>query len=221
MGYNTTQNNTDPDVIFSAAFEQLNEQGILPFNSLQVSGDGLEDDDYIETAHFDEEVGGTVLDAYVYYVGEGWYDLQKGYSLIDDTVGLKLGESAWYMSSTPKTVTTAGQVYSQDFKIHTFVEPDTLVASAYPVPFCPNSANVSWAIGDDTYIETSRFDEEVGGTMLDPYVYYNGEGWYTPGYQLMAPTDSLAAPGVGFWLMLSEDPAECSFTEVSPLAKDL
>ena len=68
---------------------------------------------------------------------------------------------------------------------------------------------------DDDQIQTAYTDEN-GITRLYGYVYF-GE-WYNEDMDPLAETDSIAAPGTGFWLILND--ASETFSEVSPLAKN-
>ena len=208
VGYNTTANEAgDAAFIFGASFNSMAVDGVIPFKDL-VCPEGFEDDDQIQTPYTDEQ-GFTQLRNY-YYFGE-WLD--ENYDSVADTDGVELGKSAWFVTSSAKTITTAGEVKKGNF-IHTFTETADMVTSAFPVPFCPNSENVSWGVSDDTQIQTAYTDES-GFTQLRNY-YYFGE-WLDENYDSLAADDAVVGPGVGFWFLIGD--ATETFTEVSPLAE--
>ena len=209
VGYSTTDNTAeDTSFIFGAPFSGIATKGVISFKDLACPQE-FEDDDQIQTAYTDEN-GITRLYGYVYF-GE-WYN--EDMDPVADEDGIPLGSSAWFISSSAKTITTSGEV-SNDNVIHTFTETSALVSSAFPTPFCPNSENVSWGVSDDAQIQTAYTDEN-GITRLYGYVYF-GE-WYNEDMDPLAETDSIAAPGTGFWLILND--ASETFSEVSPLAKN-
>ena len=151
---------------------------------------------------------------YVYvYFGE-WYN--EDMDPVSDADGVRQGGSAWFVSAsgTPKTVTVAGEVKKTNH-IHTFTESSELISSAFPVPFCPNSADVSWGVSDETQIQTAYTDER-GITQMYVYVYF-GE-WYNEDMDPVAEDEAIAQPGAGFWIILQD--ATETFSEVSPLAKE-
>lgn len=152
---------------------------------------------------------------YEYWDGDGWADLDM-MEPVDDTVGLFIGSGAWYVSSSPKSITIAGEV-KKGFHIHTFTDPLSIVASAFPMDFCPNSANVSWGCSDGTQIQVPFTEAASGLTKLKMYEYWDGDGWAD--LDLMEPIDAgcaITTAGKGFWFVTS-DPASTSFTEVGPL----
>ena len=208
VGYQTAANTAeDQSYIFGASFRGVNELGVVPFNSLSCEG-GFEDDDQIQTAYTDER-GLTQLYGYVYF-GE-WYN--EDMDPVEDTDGLTQGGAAWFISAGDyKNITTAGEVPKVPY-IHTFTETSALVTSAFPGGFCPNSADVSWAVSDDTQIQTAYTDER-GLTQLYGYVYF-GE-WYNEDMDPIDADFAVAGSGVGFWLILTD--ASETFTEVSPIA---
>ncbi len=206
VGFQTMQNTAnDAAYIFSASFRGINATGVIPFSSLTCA-EGFADDDQIQTAYTD---GDGVTQLYIYsYFGE-WLD--EDYNTAEG--GLPNGSSAWFISSgDPKTITTSGEVLKSNY-IHTFTETSALVASAYPGAFCPNSANVSWSVSDDTQIQTAYTDGD-GVTQLYVYSYFSE--WMDEDYNTLDASDSVAEPGAGFWIILQD--ADDTFAEVSPLA---
>lgn len=181
---------------------------MIPFSALS-SPEGLEDEDAIQVAYTDER-GLTKMHDFVYF-GE-WYN--EDMDPVNDDDGIPLGGSAWFISSgNPKTITTSGEVRKGNY-IHTFTEPSALISSAFPQKFCPNSANVSWGVSDETSIQTAYTDER-GLTKMHDYVYF-GE-WYNEDMDPLAADDAIVNAGTGFWIILV-DPSE-TFSEVSPLAE--
>lgn len=208
IGYNTTRNEAEDNAfIFGASFNSLSVNGIVPFKDID-SPQGFDDDDQIQTAYTDER-GFTQLYVYSYF-GE-WLD--ENYDSVPDDAGIPVGGSAWFLSTSPKTVTTSGEVLKNNFT-HTFTEPSSLVVSAFPTAFCPNSENVSWGVSDDTQIQTAYTDER-GFTQLYVYSYF-GE-WLDENYDSVPSEQAIVGPGVGFWLLL-QDVAD-TFSEVSPVAE--
>ena len=207
VGYNTTDNTAgDASFIFGASFNAVNGNGV-PFNSL-ICPEEFEDDDQIQTAYTDER-GLTQMHIFFYF-GE-WLD--EEYNPIAEDEGLPLGGSAWFISSsgTAKTLTTSGEVRKTNF-IHTFTEPSSLITSAFPMPFCPNSENCSWGCSDDTQLQTAYIDER-GLTQMHIFFYF-GE-WMDEEYNTIAADAVVASPGQGFWIIL-QDQGD-TFSEVSPI----
>ena len=181
----------------------------MPFSSLTCAG-GFTDDDQIQTAYTDSNTGLTKLYVYSYF-GE-WLD--EDYNSVADTDGLPQGSAAWFISSSDyKNITTSGEVTKAPY-IHTFTETSALVTSAFPGGFCPNSANVSWSVSDDSQIQTAYTDSNTGLTKLYVYSYF-GE-WMDEDYNTVDADFAVAGPGVGFWLILPD--ASDTFSEVSPVA---
>ena len=209
VGYQTVENTAeDASYIFGASFRGINETGVVPFNALSCAG-GFTDDDQIQTAYTDSD-GITQLRNY-YYFGE-WLD--EDYNSVSDTDGLPQGGAAWFVSSGDcKNVMTSGEVTAGNY-IHTFTETSALITSAFPGAFCPNSANVSWAVSDDTQIQTAYTDSD-GITQLRNY-YYFGE-WLDEDYNSIDADFSVADSGMGFWLILTD--ASETFSEVSPIVE--
>ena len=166
------------------------------------------DDDQIQVAYTDDS-GLTQLRNYFYF-GE-WLD--EEYASVSDTDGLPFSKAAWFVSaSDPKTITTAGEVKKDNY-IHTFTETSDMITSAFPVPFCPNSANVSWGVTDDAQIQVA-YTDELGITQLRNYFYFSE--WLDDEYNTLAEDDAIVGPGVGFWFIIN-DSSE-TFTEVSPIS---
>ena len=208
VGFQTMQNTADDAAyIFGASFKGMgNTSGVVPFSSLTCAT-GFEDDDQIQVAYTDGD-GFTQLYGYAYF-GE-WLD--EDYNSVTTEDGIPNGGAAWFISAgDPKTITTSGEVPKANF-IHTFTETAALVTSAFPGAFCPNSANVSWAVSDDTQIQTAYTDGS-GFTQLYGYAYF-GE-WMDEDYNTLAEDDAIVEAGAGFWLVLND--ADETFSEVSPL----
>lgn len=104
-------------------------------------------------------------------------------------------------------------------------DPKTLVSSAYPVPFRPNSASVSWPNAQDDDDIQYAYTDEKGKTQLGEYYYYTEEyglgdaGWYNEGLELLDADTAIVGVGEGFWY-IPVDPATASFCEVSPLGDE-
>ena len=145
-----------------------------------------------------------------FYFGEQWLD--SDYSPVAETDGIDLGKSAWFLTTSAKSITTAGQVRKENFT-HTFTETSQLVVSAFPGAFYPNSANVSWGINNETQIQTPYVDDD-GLTQMNVFFYF-GE-WMDSDYSTIAADYAVAQSGDGFWLLMSD--ASETFSEVSPLA---
>ena len=93
-----------------------------------------------------------------------------------------------------------------------------LAGSAFPVEFCPNSSNVTWGFESYDQIQTAFVDDN-GITQLHTYEYDESDGWldYDDGYRVLDSDESIAGPGVGFWVLLGSESS--TFTEVSPIAE--
>ena len=213
VGYNTAQNNSEAWQFIGASFQNVSDGGLITLNSLN-SPEGIEDGDQIQIAHCDED-GVTYMTDYEYWDGDGWVDLESS-EPVGDEVGFELGHGAWFFSATPKSITTAGQVKGENH-IHTFTEPWTVITSAFPGNFCPNSENVSWGCLDGDQIQVPFCDED-GVTSMTDYEYWDGDGWVDlSSSEVLDPDFALVQAGRGFWFFTGS-PAESSFTEVSPIA---
>ena len=177
---------------------------------------------------FTDENGKTQLGEYYYYTEEtlgadGWYD--QDFNFINDTQYLTWGQGVWFISADgPKNITTAGEVL-KGHKIHTVTDPKTLVSSAYPVPFCPNAASVTWPNAQDEDDIQYAFTDENGKTQLGEYYYYTeatlgADGWYDQDFNLLDADTAIVGVGEGFWY-IPVDPATASFCEVSPLGDEV
>jgi hypothetical protein len=144
----------------------------MPFNSLACA-EGFSDGDQIQTAYTDEN-GLTQMKGYEYWDGDGWADSDM-MDVVEEGTGLELGTGAWFISESPKSVITSGGVKKNNH-IHTVTEPWSIVVSAFPAAFCPNSANVSWGCADGSQIQTAYTDDN-GLTQMKGYEYWDGEGW--------------------------------------------
>ena len=216
MGYNTTPTTEDSSIIVGASFTAVDGTGFVPFSAL-TSPQGLVTDDQIQKAYTDGN-GLTQLKTFVYDEDDGWLDTEEGYEPCGDTEGLDLGTSVWFVSAGgAKSITTSGAVKSGT-KTHTFTEKSVLCSSAFPVDFCPNSANVSWGIETDDQIQVAYTDDNHI-TQLRTYVYDEDDGWLDAedGYRTLDANEPLVAAGQGFWLILQD--AASTFTEVSPIAE--
>ena len=194
--------------IFGASFNTIGGNGTIPFKDLGCV-EGFADEDQIQTAYTDE-FGTTQMKMYVYF-GE-WLDDE--YNPVEDTAGIAQGGSAWFISSEPKSIQTSGEVSRAPF-VHTFTESSQLIASAFPQAFCPNSANVSWGVSDESQIQTAYTDEN-GTSQMRMYVYF-GE-WLDDEYNTLDPDQAIVDAGMGFWIILND--ASETFTETSPLAAE-
>ena len=147
---------------------------------------------------------------------DGWLDTEE-YAPCGDDVGLALGQSAWLISAgEPKSVTTAGAVRNTN-AIRTFTETSSLISSAFPTPFYPNGANVSWGTQSGDQIQVAYTDEN-GFSQFTVYEYDEADGWLdTEEYAPLEADTAVVGPGIGFWLILQD--ASSTFTEVSPLAE--
>ena len=216
VGYNTALNTQDTLSFIGASFEGINETGIIPFNSLTCP-EGLSDGDGIQTAFTDPDTGSTNLKLYEYWEGDGWADLDL-MEPVDDTVGLNIGSGAWFSSASPKSITIAGSVKKGTY-IHTITDPLSIVASAFPVDFCPNGENVSWGCPDGSGIQVPFTDPDTGSTNLKLYEYWEGDGWAD--LDMMEPISAdcaITTAGKGFWFVTG-DPTSTTFAEVGPLAE--
>lgn len=150
---------------------------------------------------------------------DGWYNEELDY--IGDSQYLTWGQGVWFISADgPKNLTTAGEIV-KGHKIHTMTDPRTLVSSAYPIPFCPNAACVTWTGAQDEDDIQVAYTAN-GKTKLRDYFYYtedygmDTDGWYSEELDLLEADQAIAGAGEGFWY-IPVDPASASFTEVSPL----
>ena len=214
VGYNTADNTAgDPWQFIGASFEGVGTSSFISLNSL-TSPDGIDDGDQIQIAHCDEN-GTPFMKDYEYWDGDGWVDLETS-EPVGDEVGFELGHAAWFISSSPKSITTAGQVKNVPH-IHTFTEPWTIVCGAFPVDFCPNGQNISWGCLDGDQIQVAHCDEN-GTPYMKDYEYWDGDGWVDLETSETLDADfALVAAGKGFWF-ITASPEDSSFTEVSPLA---
>ena len=164
---------------------------------------------------FTDEDGNVHMKGYEYWDGDGWADPDSG-DIIDDTIGFALGQGAWFISSTPKSITTSGGVKKANHT-HTFTEPWSIIVSAFPGEFCPNSENVSWGCLDGDQIQVPWCDED-GNTHMKGYEYWDGDGWADPDSgDILEPTFAVTTAGRGFWF-ITTDPENVTFSEVSPIA---
>ena len=215
VGYNTTENEAEDTMVFvGASFENVGEGEFIPLSAIQCV-EGFEDGDQFQTSFMDE-IGAVNFKIYEYWDGDGWAD-PDSMEIVGDNIGFTLGQAAWFISSSPKKLTFAGGVHKDNF-IHTFEESMTIATSAFPVPFCPNSANVSWGCNDGDQIQTS-FMDEIGAVNFKIYEYWDGDGWADPDtMEIIEPDFAVVTPGKGFWFITS-DPESVTFSEVSPLAE--
>ena len=176
--------------------------------------EGFEDGDQIQKAHVDQ-YGIVSFKVYEYWLGDGWAD-QDLMDVVGDDVGFSLGEAAWFISGTAKQITTAGGVKKTPHT-HTFNQTWSVVSSAFPINFCPNSADVSWAAQDGDQIQVPWVDD-YGIVQFNAYEYWTGEGWADSAAMELLDADSvITTAGKGFWYITS-NPADVSFAEVSPIA---
>jgi hypothetical protein len=185
-------------------------------------------EDDIQFSYTDSKTGKTKLGDYLYFTEdyglgeEGWYSEEM--EPIGDTQYLKWGQGVWFIGSDgPKDITTSGEV-TKGHKIHTMTDPKTLIANFYPVPFCPNSASVSWPnvqAEDDIQVAYTQ----AGKTKLRDYLYFTedyglgDEGWYNEDMELLDPTFPIAGVGEGFWY-IPGDFESAAIAEVSPLGDE-
>ena len=213
VGYNTALNVEDPWQFIGASFECIGEAGMITLDEL-TSPEGIEDGDQIQMS-FTDDFGRTQMKGYEYWGGDGWADPDSG-EIIGDSVGFTLGQGAWFISASPKSITTAGGVKKENH-IHPITEPWSINASAFPTDFCPNSENVSWGCNDGDQIQVP-FTDEKGRTQMKGYEYWAGDGWADPDSGEILEADfAVQTAGKGFWFITGE-PEGVTFTEVSPLA---
>ena len=197
-----------------ASFECIGEGSMITLNSI-TSQEGIVDGDQIQMAYTDEE-GLVHMKGYEFWDGDGWADPDSG-DIVGDDVGFTLGQAAWFISAEPKSITMAGGVKKANHT-HTFVDPMTIITSAYPVNFCPNSENVSWGCLDGDQIQVPWCDE-LGLNHMKGYEYWDGDGWADPDSGDILEADfAVQTAGKGFWF-ITADPASVTFSEVSPLAE--
>lgn len=214
MGYVTTEKvDSDFCTFIGASFQDVANGIYIPFSSLSCV-EGFEDGDQIQKAYVDGNglVGFTV---YEYWDGDGWVDPSSG-NVVGDTTGFAVGEAAWFLSSAAKQITTAGAVKKANH-IHTFTETSSVISSAFPMPFCPNSASVSWGSIDGDQIQVPYVDGN-GIVNFTTYEYWDGDGWVDPSSgDVLAADFAVTTAGKGFWFITAA-PESVSFAEVSPLA---
>ena len=201
-------------VFVGASFENVGEGEFIPLSAIQCV-EGFEDGDQFQTSFMNEK-GIVNFKVYEYWDGDGWADLDE-MEVVGDDVGFTPGQAAWFISITPKKLTFAGGVIKENFT-HTFTEAMTIAVSAFPIPFCPNSENVSWGCNDGDQIQTS-FMNEKGIVNFKVYEYWDGDGWADLDEMDVIASDCVVAtPGKGFWFITS-NPENVTFSEVSPLAE--
>lgn len=214
VGYTQTPATTDTSILFGASFENIGEGDFLPLSSLSATP-SLETGDQIQVAYTDDD-GLTQFTIYEYDETDGWLDTIN-FEPCGDTFGLTLGQSAWFISaSDSKKITTSGGVKKTN-AVRTFTEASSLITSAFPTAFCPNSANVSWGVQTGDQIQVAYTDDD-GLTQFTIYEYDETDGWLdTVDFEPLAADQSLVDPGIGFWLILQD--TSSTFTEVSPVSE--
>lgn len=202
-------------MFIGASFEDVSSGTFIPLSALTCV-EGFEDGDQIQTSSVDEN-GIVRFTTYEYWAGDGWVDISSS-EVVEDDVGFALGKGAWFCSaSTAKQITIAGAV-KKSSHIHTFTEPWTIISSAFPVEFCPNSADVAWGCLDNDQIQVPYLDANKI-VHFTTYEYWEGDGWVDISTSNVLDADfAVTTIGKGFWYITSK-PASVSFTEVSPLAE--
>ena len=214
VGYNTTPTTQDTSILFGASFDSVDGTGVVPLSSLSATP-AFQNDDQIQIAYTDGD-GLTQFTVYIYDEADGWLDTEN-FEPCGDTVTLNLGQSAWFISyGEPKTMTTSGSVKKGNI-VRAFTEEGSLISSALPMPFCPNSERVSWGVSTDDQIQVAYTDGD-GLTQFDVYIYDENDGWLdTVNFEALGANESVVDAGIGFWLIL-QDPTS-TFTETSPIAE--
>lgn len=215
VGYGTTINDDEALTMIGADFLGMGDNKSIPLNNL-VCPQGFEEGDQIQVA-FTADSGLTELKVYEYWESDGgWADTDE-MEIVGDDIGFDLGKGAWFAASTPKTIQMSGEVKGSHH-IHVFTDVLSIISSAFPTGFCPNSANVSWACSEGDQIQVP-FLAESGLTELKVYEYWESDGGWadTDEMDLIAPDFVVAPAGKGFWFACS-DPTTVSCTEVSPIA---
>ena len=213
VGYAATPNEAEEVQTFIGAsfFKTGGSDEVLPINDLQCV-EGFEYGDQLQTSFITEDM---LIDfiTYEYDDYEGGWCLDG--DLVDETAVLELGQGAWFATSEPKHLQTAGTVKATN-KVRTLTEIQQVVCSLYPVPFCPNGPNVSWNVEYGAQIQTSFIAD---GGMIDfiTYEYDDYEGGWCLDGDLIDPDFAVVQAGEGFWLAFGDGFADMDFTETSPL----
>lgn len=195
-----------------ASFENVGAGTYIPLSAITCV-EGFADGDQFQKSFMDE--GYLNFKVFEYWDGDGWVDPDSG-EVVGDDIGFTVGEGAWFVSSEPKQLTFAGGVKKENH-IHTFVETMTVIVSAFPIGFCPNSANVSWGCLDGDQLQTPYFENSYLNFKV--YEYWDGDGWVDPDSgEVLDPDFAINTAGKGFWY-ITADPENVSFSEVSPLAE--
>ena len=215
VGYNNTEAIAGENSTFvGASFQNVGEGTFIPFSAIKCV-EGFADGDQFQKSYVSEE-GFIRFNTYEYWDGDGWVDPSTS-EVIGDDIGFAVGEGAWFVSTEPKQLTFSGEVRKANY-IHTFTEPSTVIVSAFPTDFCPNSANVSWACLDGDQMQVPYINEG-GYVRFTTYEYWDGDGWVDPTTsEVLDPDFAINTTGKGFWYVTT-DPENVSFTEVSPIAE--
>ena len=192
----------------------MSDGSFIPFSAITCA-EGFEDGDQFQKSYME----GTAVNfkIYEYWDGDGWADTDT-MEIVGDDEGFTVGEAAWFISPTPKTLTFAGGVRKDDY-IHTFTESMTIVSSAFPVKFCPNSTNVSWGCSDGDQIQTSFMEGTAVNFKI--FEYWDGDGWAdTDTMEILDADTAINTAGKGFWFIINSGDIEgTTFSEVSPIAE--
>ena len=213
VGFNTNANEAEElQTFIGASFFTVGGDESLPLSALQCV-EGFEDGDQIQTSFLHDD-GMIDFVTYDYDSFEGGWCLEG--ELVDDSVVLELGQGAWLVTPNgAKHSLTSGQVKS-DNKVRTLTEAQQVVCSLYPVAFCPNGENVDWNVEDGAQIQTA-FIHEDGLIDFITYDWDSFEGGWCFEGELLDPDFAIVQAGVGFWLVLGDNFADCDFSETSPL----
>lgn len=213
VGYNNSAAvEGESSTFIGASFQNVGEGSFIPFSAIKCV-EGFADGDQFQKSVMED--GYINFKVYEYWDGDGWVDIDSS-EVIENDVGFSLGEGAWFVSSEPKQLTFSGEVRKATFT-HTFTEPSSVIVSAFPVDFCPNSENVSWGVLDGDQMQVPMMDN--GYINFKVYEYWDGDGWVDiDSSEVLDSNFAINTSGKGFWFVTT-DPENVSFTEVSPIAE--
>lgn len=209
----------------------------IPFDAVGGGSIALEDikadfaeDDEIQVSWMDDD-GYIQFDQYYYknalgaiYPKDGWYDGSDEYA--GDTLTLAPGAAVWLITeqSGVDAVTVSGEVGKTAKTQGPFEFESSMIASAFPIAFNPNSESVTWVgIQEDDELQVPWMDDD-GYIQFDQYYFKNAlgaiypkDGWYDGSDSFVE--DPITSVGQGFWL-IAQAPDQVTITEESPLASE-